>query len=141
MSDPPLPHPPLRLRHALGRYELYGDEQAWRRFLLLKTAVERHMRVWAPEGTWLSDVHPQTGVKVRNVFESLQAFWPGQLAALGEVEEAGRGLNGAMAVWLQVQLSQFSSWPAAPHGSLSPRTAPVAPQQAVRRAIRPACPA
>ena len=84
-----------RLRYALKAGLVFGDTDSLMMFGELREALERHLRV----GDWFVDADTWTGRPTRLVAESLQAFWPGVLALLGERRLAARHLNAFWAIW------------------------------------------
>jgi len=90
-----------------------GDESGedswfWKVWEQSSKAVRTHMRMEIPT-MWWSNVHLGTGAPVQGASswtDSLSAFWPGLLAASGEVEEATRGNLFYSALW-----SRFSALP------------------------------
>ncbi|CAZ83013.1 unnamed protein product [Tuber melanosporum] len=88
--------------------EFGEDSWFWKVWEQSSEAVRTHMRMEIPT-MWWSNVHLGTGAPVQGASswtDSLSAFWPGLLAASGEIEEATRGNMFYSALW-----SRFSALP------------------------------
>ncbi|KAJ1458878.1 glycosyl hydrolase family 47-domain-containing protein [Pelagophyceae sp. CCMP2097] len=83
--------------YLLKMYLLFGDSTYWRMFTTTYSGVLRHLR----HGDWYSDVDMFGGAarQRRDVFEGLQAFWPGVQALSGDSNLAARSLNAFYVVW------------------------------------------
>mmetsp|Transcript_9059 Transcript_9059/g.31890 ORF Transcript_9059/g.31890 Transcript_9059/m.31890 type:complete len:857 (-) Transcript_9059:45-2615(-) len=94
--------------YLLKHHLLFGDASSASMFANHYSAVLRHSR----RGDWYSDIDmfshspPRSKMPRRDVFEALQAFWPGLQAGAGDLRLAARTLNSFYTV--------FQDWGALP---------------------------
>lgn len=81
-------------------YTLLGDPWYWQMFASAYEGIQRYMR----SGVWYADVDMKTAARVQESFTSLQAFFPGLQAEIGDLEAGNASHRAFLGIWEQYGL-------------------------------------
>eukprot|EP00026_Physarum_polycephalum_P007695 Phypoly_transcript_07760.p1 GENE.Phypoly_transcript_07760~~Phypoly_transcript_07760.p1 ORF type:complete len:426 (+),score=36.41 Phypoly_transcript_07760:100-1377(+) len=81
--------------YLLKGYVLFGDHELYEILVQAYNAIEKHTK----KGPWYVSVHIANGNVVREWVESLEMFWPGLQASLGQLGPATENFNTYFQLW------------------------------------------
>ena len=74
----------LSLLYHFQSYVLFGDGEVYQMFAHVYDSVSIHLK----DGPWYINSRMKTGKPMRNMYNNLQAFWPGLQTLEGDVNDA-----------------------------------------------------